>query len=227
MQSINPKEINCDTEDVEYVLLKIEKSYNIKFVSNEMATLKTFGEFSDHIISKINLEEKNDCSSQQAFYKLKTAITKVTEIPEKEITPSATLEELFPIKRRKIFYLIEKELNLKLNAFAIPNLIFLGILVALLLSIVAIFFSWIYGVSGLVLTLLFLKIMHETTTEFSEDTIGGLVKKMMFENYLQSRRNPNSYNKAEIKKNLEALFIEELGLANEFTALADDTIMIN
>lgn len=227
MQSVYQKKINCDAEDVEDVLRIIEKSYNIKFAANEMATLKTFGEFSDHIISKINLEEKSDCSSQQAFYKLKSAITKVTDIPEKEITPSASLKKLFPVKRRTIFALIEKELNLKLNAFTIPNLIILSLIVALLISIIAIFFNWIYGVSGLILTLLFLKIMDKTTTQFSEDTIGGLVRKMILENYLQSRRNPNSYNKSEIKKNLEALFIKELGLTNEFKVLSDDTILIS
>ena len=224
---MKPKEINSDIEDVEDVLKKIEISYNIKFHENEMANLKTFGEISNHIISKIKLENDDDCTSQQAFYKLRNAINKVTGIPVKEILPSSELDILFPRKRRKIFALVERELSLDLKAFCIPNIIALSIFLLALISFITIFFNWKYGLAGIVLSIGFGKLMEKTTTRFSEKTVGELSKSMMYDNYIKSRRSSNSANKNEIKKNLGEMFIKELGLANEFNELPDDTIMVS
>jgi hypothetical protein len=54
--------IGTDTESIEDVLKIIEKSYNIKFETNELGYIRTFGELTDHIISKIKLPDNNDCT---------------------------------------------------------------------------------------------------------------------------------------------------------------------
>ncbi|WP_339886894.1 hypothetical protein [uncultured Flavobacterium sp.] len=219
------KEINSDIEDIEDVFKKIEKSYNIVFLPNELRNLKTFGEISNLIISKINLEEENDCSSQQAFYKLKKAINKVTNNLETEISPNTTLEKLFPRNRRNKILLIEKDLNLDLKAFSISKVIVFTLLILLIISIAMIFINLKYSLYGILFTIILMKISDKTSTKFSVTTVGELSTKMMLENYIETRRNSKSFNKNEIKKNLEMLFIKDLGLTNEFSELTDESII--
>ncbi|WP_339839689.1 hypothetical protein [uncultured Flavobacterium sp.] len=219
------KEINSDIEDIEDVLKKIEKSYNIVFLPNELRKLKTFGEISNLVISKINLEEENDCSSQQAFYKLKNAIAKVTDTLETEISPSTTLEKLFPRNRRNKILLIEKDLNLNLKAFSVSKVIVFTLFILLIISIAMIFINLKYSLYGILLTIILMKISDKTSTKFSVTTVGELSTNMMLENYIETRRNSKSFNKNEIKKNLEMLFIKDLGLTNEFSELTDETII--
>ncbi|MFT3796574.1 hypothetical protein [Flavobacterium sp.] len=192
-----------------------------------MENLKTFGEISNHIISKIELENDNGCTSQQAFYKLRNAITKVTGIPSSEISPSTELTSLFPKERRKIFTLIERELSLDLKAFRVPNIIALFIFTVFIASFIMIFINWKFGLFGIIFSIALTKFIGMTTTKFSEKTVGELAKSMMYDNYVEVRRNPNRVNRSEIKKNLEEMFIKELGLRNEFNELPDETIMVN
>lgn len=55
---------NVDPEDVEELLAKVEKSFDIKFVGNELIHIETFGELCDHIVNKIQLDHADDCTSQ-------------------------------------------------------------------------------------------------------------------------------------------------------------------
>jgi hypothetical protein len=58
-----------DIEDLEDILIRIEKSFGISFVDNELASVTDFGQLSDSIINKIKIQETESCTSQQAFYK--------------------------------------------------------------------------------------------------------------------------------------------------------------
>src|SRR5574337_377680 len=87
--------------DIDDVLGKIQTSFNIQFKKNEIAQMKTFGEFCDHIISKTRFGKKEDCTTQQAFYKLRNAISIALSIPPREILPETKLEELIPRKSRR------------------------------------------------------------------------------------------------------------------------------
>ena len=48
------KHLGSDPEDVEDVLRVIEKSYTIRFQESELAHIRTFGELTDHVISKLS-----------------------------------------------------------------------------------------------------------------------------------------------------------------------------
>ncbi len=63
-----------DIEDLEDILVRIEESFGISFVDNELAKVTNFGQLSDSIINKIKMRESESCTSQQAFYKLREAI---------------------------------------------------------------------------------------------------------------------------------------------------------
>jgi len=65
---------NIDPEDISDTLAKIENSFGIKFGKTELAKTMTFGELCDIICSRIELEHSDDCTTQQAFYKIRQSI---------------------------------------------------------------------------------------------------------------------------------------------------------
>ena len=79
------KEELCDVElqDIEDLLFKMEDSFNFKFQKHELLDISTFGELVDKIISKIELENVADNTTQQAFYKLSDAIASALLIDKK------------------------------------------------------------------------------------------------------------------------------------------------
>ena len=63
-----------EIENIEDVLPMFEETFKIKFKNDETEKLNDFNEFSDLIISKMNLENDNLCTSQRAFYQFRNAI---------------------------------------------------------------------------------------------------------------------------------------------------------
>lgn len=212
---------NIDIEDIEDLLGEVEKSFNIKFEGNELIGVKNFGELSDHIINKIQLENSDDCTSQQAFYKLRNVISMELEIDQKEITRQRKLEELFPKKvRRSNLKKLEQKLNFKLKILTSPGWVILPLTVIFFLSFICFFFSWKIAVSGIAFSIIGFYIADLTANEIELENIGELVEKMTRENYLQSRRNQEKFNKREIEKILTDWFSNRLGL--EKTELTRD-----
>ena len=71
---------NIDQEEFEELLLKVEDSFGIKFNEQELALNQTFGELCDQIKNKIQLEKTDDCTTQQAYYKLRKSFVKTLHI---------------------------------------------------------------------------------------------------------------------------------------------------
>lgn len=212
---------NIDPEDVEDLLGEVEKSFNIKFVGNELIGIKNFGELCDHITNKIQVENFDDCTSQQAFYKLRNAISTELEIDKKEITRQKKLEELFPRKlRRSNLKNLEQELGFKLKVLTSHGWVILPLVAIFLLSFICFFFSWKIALSGIAFSLLGFWIADLTANEIELENVGQLAEKMTRENYLQSRRNQGTFNKREIEKVLTDWFSDKLGL--EKTELTRD-----
>ena len=65
---------NVDSEDLEDVLVMIEKSFDFKFETAELKDVETFGHLCDIITNKVQGNNIDDCTTQQAFYKLRDAI---------------------------------------------------------------------------------------------------------------------------------------------------------
>ena len=52
---------NIDPDDISDLLVKVEKSFDIKFGDTELMHISTFGELCDHIANKIQLDNSNAC----------------------------------------------------------------------------------------------------------------------------------------------------------------------
>ncbi len=76
LREMNEREPNTiDGEDLSELLEKVENSFDIKFDDTELANVGTFGQLCDHIANKIQLANIDDCTTQQAFYKLRKSFS--------------------------------------------------------------------------------------------------------------------------------------------------------
>jgi hypothetical protein len=204
---------NTDPDDVTDLLVEVQKSFNIKFEGDELMGIKNFGELCDHITNKIELENTDDCTSQQAFHKLRNAISTELEIDKKEITRQSKLEGFLPKQiRRANLKKVERKLDIKLKILTSPNWVMFPLLAILLLSLICFFFSWKLALSGIGLSILGFWIADLTANEIELETVGHLVEKMTRENYLKSRRNQETFNKKEIEMILTDWFSDKLAL---------------
>ena len=221
------RNLNTDPEDIEDVLRKIEKSYDISFVADELSHVRTFGELCDHIIAKIKQQDADDCTTQQAFYKLRDAIVVSNQLDKASIHSDTSLTSVFPRhRRRKQIAEIESKFGFKLNALRPKYFITWTLAILCLGSLVGLFFNWKLGLIGFVSSLLLFKLAAMTAKEFNEVTVGQLADKMTQENYLKSRRNAATVNRKEIVKKIEELFIRDLGLGSDFKEITPETIIV-
>jgi acyl carrier protein len=219
------KHLGSVPEDIEDVLKLIEKSYDIRFQENELGQIRTFGQLSDHIVSKINLVDKNDCTDQQTFYKVRTAIEQIKTVGKSAISPRTHLTDLFPRhSRRREIKEIEKLLTFDLKALRPRHTITNSLIVLLLLSIVGLFIKWQFGVIGLVFSIGGLWISDKTGKEFKDKTLGELTDRVTQFNYTKSRRQPGTMNAKEVKDKIEKLFVDNLGL--EEKTIDRDTVIV-
>ena len=202
---------NIDPEDIEDLLVKVEKSFNIKFVGNELVGLSTFGEVCDHITNKIELDHSENCTKQQAFYKLRNAISSTLNIDN--IKTDTLLAEILPRQNRiSAVPQIENKLGFKLS-FLRPTYFVSGtLLIVLLASFVGLFINWKFGLSGILFSVAGFLIADKFGKEIDIRTVGELTEKMARENYLNSRRNPATFNKNEIENILKEWFSKDLDL---------------
>lgn len=204
---------NIDTEDIEDLLIRIESSFDIKFVDNELAYIITFGQLCDHIADKIQLENSDDCTSQQVFYKLREAISTTLQLDKKSISIDSPLINFLPRKSRRMrTKKLEKHLGFELNILRPPDSVIGVLIIILLASIIGLFVNWQIGLLGLVVAISGLRIAQRTGNELDLKTVGQIAEKMTRENYLKSRRNPSTFNKKEIEKVLTDWFSNDLGL---------------
>ena len=204
---------NIDSEDIGALFFKVEKSFGIEFSDNELINIKTFGELCDCITNKIDSESSEDCTTQQAFYKLREAISSSLQIENKTINPNLSLEQVLPKQNRRLLVRkIETSLGFKLNILKASDTVTGIFLMILILSIVEMFIDWRIGILGFVFSVCCLRISNRFGRELKVKTIGEVVKKMTRENYLKSRRKENTVNRKEIEKILTEWFSDEFDL---------------
>ena len=165
----------------------------------------------DYIIAKINLPDKEDCTFQQGFYKLKDAMARIKKLDRSLITPNQNLKTLLPRQtRRSDIKEIEIELGFKLNGLRPRHFITMTLLILVLASITMFFVDWKYALAGIVLTGILSWTSEKIGTEFKDKTIGELTERMTQRNYIQLRRDKKTINKKEVEDKIRALFLDEL-----------------
>ena len=204
---------NTCIEDIENLIPMVESSFGFKFNLGELEQITTFGEFCDITTSKIHLTDAPDCTPQQAFYKLRQALA--PHIPGLAVTPASRLEDILPSsrhKRRIILYSVEVKLGFTLSLIGIYIPSFIIIFCAFFLSFASFIVNWHVGIICVSLTCTAMYFNIEFGNTLYAKIIREIVEKMTREHYIQSRRNSNTINRAEIFKQTQALFASELYL---------------
>jgi hypothetical protein len=198
MAAYKLKEI--DSEDFEYFLVEVEASFGIRFENYELAHISTLGELCDYISDKIQLQNAEDCTSQQAFYKLRKAISKVLELDSKEILPNTQLVKLLPSETRKVkVKLLEKELGFNLKILRPPHWLTYSLAYLMMASLPIIFINRLIGFYSALLSILGFFISEKLGNELDESMVADLARKITRQHYLLLRRDQNTFNKAEIE----------------------------
>jgi hypothetical protein len=204
---------NVDPEDIGDVLVKLEKSFGIKFRDEAFREAKTFGDICDVIESHLELPHKEDCTSQQAFYKVRKAIGHTLRVDERTITPATRLNELFPRRnRRRGLRKLQRALGIEFNILDMKDWLMWLIFSGFILSLIALFVDWRIGVSGFVFFYIFARIASLFSKEMEIQTVREFTEKIARENYAAVRCNKGTVNRKEISKTIQGTFGADLGL---------------
>ena len=208
---------NIDPEDFGDTLLKLEKSFGAKFADNSFKDAKTFGNICDIIESQIILADKDDCTTQQAFYKVRKAIGLTQTFDERNIYPQTKLEDVFPrSSRRKNVKQFQQSSGFSVDILTMKTWLAVTIFVGFILSLITFFFSWQVAVSGLTFFTLFTWTVSKFSKELEILTVGELTEKISRENYSLARRHSGTVNRKEIVKTIQDVFIADHDIEREY-----------
>lgn len=209
----NYKLRDVDAEDIEDFLLEVQTSLGIRFVQNELIYITTFGELCDHIAGKIKLDNVDDCTSQQVFYKLRNGISSTCEVDKQKIVPSLCLDEIFPRESRRLkIKILEKRLGFTLSLTGPPHWVTTTLALIVLTSFFGLFLYWEIALLLLSIAFCATRLANKLGNELQLQTVGQLAKKLTREQYLKSRRDPTTFNKQEIETMLTDWFSEYFSL---------------
>ena len=207
---------NIDPEDVGDVLLKIERSFNIRFTDEDLTHIKTFGALCDLVVDKVKQVQSDSCTTQQAFYKLRNSINAKNPIEKCDLKPQSKLCELFPRDNRiEVVADLENEMGFHVNLLQ-PKRWIVYVFAGLLMAAIALsFFNNIAGfiLAGIAITGLVLA--GKLGKELKVKTLGDLAEKIAREHYLTCRRNASTVNRAEVAEKVKGLFADYLDVEPE------------
>jgi hypothetical protein len=207
---------NIDPEDVGDVLQRIEKSFGFKFGDTELKDVKTFGELCDIITHKVQGDNSNDCTTQQAFYKLRTALTLTASAAKVHVTIDTTLDQLFARKtRRQQVNSLDEQLGFKTNILRPKHWVTLIFVLVFFASLIGLYFLWQAGLAGIAVSILIYKLTYKFGKEMDVKTVGELSEKFAREHYRKVRRNSATINRNEVAKKVKELFMSDLDLEEE------------
>jgi hypothetical protein len=198
--------------DAHHVMTKIESSFNIKLDREVLQEATTVKKLSDVIINKINNEGSDICSTQHAFYLLRNAIASATRVDKCSITPNTQLAKLFPKETRiQSIKGIEEDLGFEVDLLQPKRGIVILFSILLAVSFTGLFYSWIIGAAGILVSIAALKLAGKFGKEMHLKTVGELANKLSRETRLKAKRE-NVANRNEIEQKVTEIFSSDLNL---------------
>jgi hypothetical protein len=208
---------NLDDEAVEECVLAAIDSFGHQFTQEELSQLETLGDFYNLVEKKFANRHSPECSSQQAFYKLRLAIADVLKIEKSSITASSSLEELFPRKtRRRKMKQVQQRLGIKTKLLEMKSGLRTFFAVFMVSSFIILFFSWIIGLLALGSLILFNRIAAIFNNEFRYTNLRDLAEYLMIFEYGVVRREPETVNPHEVRQVINQVFIRREALKKEY-----------
>ncbi|MDJ1482903.1 hypothetical protein QNI16_20545 [Cytophagaceae bacterium YF14B1] len=208
---------NTDPDDIMDILCCLEKSFGIRFGENDFMHVDTFGDLCDVIEKSILFEDRNDCTTQQAFYKVRNALRQTIPDCVTVISPDTQLHDLFPrYNRHRMIRRFEKNLGVKVGVLSMQGWLSIIITSGFLASFVCLFLYLKVAVIGFLLSYLVAKLANRTAKELNVKTVGQLTKKLTREHYLFVRRSAGTVNRNEIFAVIQDVFSDYLSLDKQY-----------
>lgn len=214
---------NYEDENIFDVVLKLEKSFGLKFEKDAFNNVKTFGDLCDVFTDSLHGENSDDCSNQQAFYKVRSAIAATQFIDKNSISLDTKLQDIFPRHNRRLqIKKLQDELGITLNILDIKSWLGWTIFNGIVASLITCFFKWQFALTGL---LFFIAVGWTANkffaTEFELATVRQLTEKLARENYVDIRRTKGTINRQEILKIIIDSFSNDLDIDKAYLTRND------
>lgn len=204
---------NFDKVDLEEFLFQVEASFNIQLDWESLSVKMTFQELCKHITGKLSGQQTDDCTTQQAFYKLRASIVETLNLSPKEISINTPLDKLMTRKTRiSDLKKITQRMGFESLSLQAPKLVLSFLSASWLASIIKLFFNWEVGLIGICFSFLGSWIAEKYGKELYLDTLGDWARLLTREHYFKSRKNPLTFNKNEVEKILTDWFCECFGV---------------
>ena len=193
---------HIDDEDFGDLISQIENFFGNKFDYEDITNNMTIEKFSELVISKMSMENGQECSTQIVYYRIRKALTEKLGIEKSQINTKTELSSVFSKKNR-----IKKWKNtfdeFNYNGINLqPSFIPYGI--SILTTIVSFFFFFgsfrIYAIPIFILSIITAKILVKYGKTFPAKNIGELTKEIVKNNYKSVRTEKGTINITEIKK---------------------------
>lgn len=208
---------DCDDEDVLDVIPVIEKSFRIRFSKNAFADVSTVGEFVAVVHSYVDYPHHESCTCQSVFYRIRDFIASRQALNPQNVFPGSLLDELFPAAdRRKQVKALKRSLGVKTDLLSPPEWAYFSNVIGLILSLVALFFSAIAGLSGIAFFIVSMVVTKKLAKNFTVYSVRELVEKISNENYLAVRRQAGTVNRNEIWDTVVNILSARLGVDSEY-----------
>jgi hypothetical protein len=212
-----------EDEDIFDVVLKLERSFGLQFEKDAFYNVKTFGDLCDIIANKVQGDNSDDCTTQQAFHKVRHAIAAAQLIDKNSIKPDTKLQDIFPRdKRRQKIKELQIELGTPIDILDIKSWMGWTIFIGIVASLIMFFFKWQLALSGL---LFFITIGWIATKFFAKEfrlkTVRQLTEKLFRENYVDIRRKKGTINRHEILKIIIDTFSNDLDIDKAYLTKND------
>jgi len=197
-------------DTVEFVV-DIEESFGLKIDDKTAEKLRTVEDVHKYLLDNLDTAQLNNyCNSQKAFYLLRRSLINDFGFKRKDIIPSKSTEELFPLAdRRQKWQKLSESVSLKLPHLLIPptfwaiDALIAGLLILTVFGTALIFSSRSIGFltlpvifGWLLISTIIAFTKYSTVIPFSCKTIGGLSKTIA--SYNSSNFSSGKYTKKEL-----------------------------
>jgi acyl carrier protein len=206
-----------EDEDIFDVVVKLEKSFGLKFDKDAFYHVKTFGDLCDVFEYHINYEHCDDCTKQQAFYRVRDAIATTLQITPDKIQLDTKLAALFPShNRRQKAKEFKRAAGTDIKILTYPGWLALTFGIGFLLSLAAFFYDWRIALSGIVFFLAAMKIAERLGKTLDFQTVRELTEKLSREHYINVRRTKGTVNKQETLQVIIDTFSNDLAIEKAY-----------
>jgi len=200
---------HVELEDISDAIITIQQSFQISFREDELASIKVFDDLCNLVHEKIKLEDHDDCTSQQAYYKLSQALSHTLNLSKLHLSPETLIEHIIPRRNRiKNVKMLEDSLDMRLFILSPPGWLTGVLILIFILSLLAFFIDWAIAVPGIAFSILGSKIAGKMGKEIDIKTVGDLTDYMVSCHYIKSRRDSNTVNRRELDHVIKSIFIK-------------------